>query len=184
MTGPLAALELAAGAEARTLRFIVCIGGGEESVETLRFAIRIVKALGGNLTVLYVARPIPESVRDEVRLLQEKLGQWNLDLPGVAFLRYARDLLREAGILTDAEGAAEPRLTESATLDAPVERATEGATFDVGMQGPHGGVRFRIREGDIAEEIRRETRAHPADLLIIGGCSTSSPSSATSPRCS
>ena len=144
-----------------TLRFLVCVGGGQESRETLEFAVRVVKALGGDVSILYVARPVPQSVRDEVMLSQQKLSEWDLDRPGVAELRYARDMLREAGLLQlDPSGAPSVRHPMRTAL-------AEG--FEVRLQGTYGeSVRFRIREGEIAEEIRRETRGGAYDLLIIG----------------
>lgn len=143
------------------LRFLVCVGGGRQSDETLDFAVRTVKALGGDVTVLYVARPVPHAVRDAVALSNRKLGEWDTDLPGIAFLRHAYDRLREAGLLRlDATG--EPR-----ARTAP--EAKVGGAFELHLEGSYGEiVRFRIREGEIAEEIRREARANSYDLLIIG----------------
>lgn len=150
----------AAGAS-RSFRFLVCVGGGPESRETLGFAVRVVKALGGDVAVLYVARPVPQSVRDEVRLSREKLAEWETELPGIEFLRYARDVLREAG-LVKLDAADVP------VVRHPFRANVEGA-FELNLEGTYGeSVRFRIREGEIAEEIRRETRATPYDLLIIG----------------
>lgn len=142
-------------------RFLVCVGGGEESKETLGFAVRVVKALGGDVSILYVARPVPQSVRDQVLLSQQKLGEWDTDLPGLAFLRYARDLLREAGLLRlDAAGLPSVRHALKPNVRGALEVHLYGTVGE--------NVRFRIREGEIAEEIRRETRASRYDLLIIG----------------
>ena len=145
----------------RSLSFLVCVGGGPESRDTLRFAVRIVTALGGDLAILYVARPIPQAVRDEVLLSQQKMGEWETDLPGIAFLRHARDLLRGEGLL---------RLDDQAR--PVVRRALRpevGGAFEVELQGAFGErVRFLIREGQIAEEIRREAREGSYDLLVIG----------------
>jgi nucleotide-binding universal stress UspA family protein len=159
MERPARPLEGESGLE-RTLRFLVCVGGGPESEETLRFAVRIVKALGGNISIMYVARPVPQSVRDEVQMSQQKLLEWETDLPGMSVLRYARDLLRESGLLLlDPEG--------SPSVSHPFRPLRTGG-FEVQFRGTYGDVRFRVREGEIAEEIRREARAHPFDLLIIG----------------
>jgi nucleotide-binding universal stress UspA family protein len=148
-------------AETRALRFLACVGGGQESQETLGFAVRIVKALGGDLAILYVARPIPQSVREEVHLSQQKLNEWEIDVPGIEFLRYARELLREAGMLRlDAEG--EPSVRH------PLKPNVGGA-YEAHLYGAYGEhVRFRLREGEVVEEIRRETGQNPYDLLIIG----------------
>ncbi|MFN2432019.1 MAG: universal stress protein [Gemmatimonadota bacterium] len=167
MTGsprePLRAEQIAAAPawEEGRLRLLVCVGGGRESEETLGFAIRIVKALGGDLTILFVSEAVPPSVRDEVRLSREKLTQWETDIPGVTALRHARDVLREEGLLrVEADGR--PRVRH------PL-RASAVGVFEVELQGTYGeSVHLRMREGEIAEEIRRETRAHPCDLLIIG----------------
>jgi len=145
----------------RLLRFLVCIGGGEESVETLDFAVRVVRALGGDVAVLYVAPPVSQSVKDEVALSQQKLNEWDTDLPGIAFLRYARDRLREAGLLR-LDGAGVPSVRHAL-------KSNIAGAFELHLYGSYGeNVRFRIREGEIAEEIRRETRANAYDLLIIG----------------
>lgn len=148
------------GAE-RPLSFLVCVGGGPESRDTLRFAVRIVKALGGDLAILYVARPIPQAVRDEVLLSQQKMSEWETDLPGIAFLRHARDLLRDEELLR-LDDAGRPVVRHALRPDV------QGA-FEVELQGAIGErVRFRLREGQIAEEIRRETREREYDLLVIG----------------
>jgi nucleotide-binding universal stress UspA family protein len=155
--------EAVAQATERRLRFLVCIGGGQESLDTVHFAIRIVKALGGDVTLLYVAPPVPQSVRDEVALSQRKLDEWETDRPGMTYLRYARDRLLEAGLLR-----MERRSVTREPAPGPAS-PDPGSAFEVRMPGTYGeSVRFRIREGDIAEEIRRETRANPCDLLIIG----------------
>jgi nucleotide-binding universal stress UspA family protein len=149
------------GAADRTLSFLVCVGGGPESRDTLRFAVRIVKALGGDVAILYVARPIPQAVRDEVLLSRQKMGEWETDLPGIAFLRHARDLLRDEGLL---------RLDEQGRpIVRHALRSDVAGAFEIELQGAFGDrVRFRIREGQIAEEIRSEVRQDRYDLLVIG----------------
>lgn len=154
-----AAAPTAGGAP--SVRFLVCVGGGEESAETLGFAVRLVKALRGDVAILYVARPVSQAVRDEVQLSQRKLSEWEADLPGIEFIRYARDLLKAEGLLRlDSEGVPSVR---------HAFRVNVGGAREVHVYGTYGeNVRFRIREGEIAEEIRRETRANAYDLLIIG----------------
>ena len=143
------------------LGFLVCVGGGPESRQTLTFAVRVVKALGGEVTVLYVAPPLPHSIREEVLLSQQKLAEWEMELPGMDVLRYARELLREAGVLR-----LEP--TGVPSVQRPLAHDADGA-YEAHLRGSYGEtVRFRIRGGDIAEEIRSEVRAGGYDLLIIG----------------
>jgi nucleotide-binding universal stress UspA family protein len=145
----------------RALSFVVCVGGGPESRETLQFAVRILKALGGDLAILYVSRPIPEAVRDEVLMSQQKMGEWATELPGIAFLRHARDLLRDEGLLRLDDGG-RPIVRHAL-------RADVAGAFEIELQGAFGDrVRFRIREGQIAEEIRNEVRQGRYDLLVIG----------------
>jgi nucleotide-binding universal stress UspA family protein len=148
-------------AGSQALRFLVCVGGGRQSDETLDFAVRTVKVLGGDVTILYVAPPVPHAVRDAVALSNQKLGEWDTDLPGIAFLRHAYERLREGGLLRlDAAG-------EPCARKAP--ETGVGGAFELDLEGVYGeSVRFRIREGEIAEEIRREARANPYDLLVIG----------------
>ncbi|MBA2565791.1 MAG: universal stress protein [Gemmatimonadetes bacterium] len=162
MTGlPRGAAESARREGLDGLRFLVCVGGGPESAETLDFATRVLKAVGGDLTILYVAPKVPQSIRDEVAMSHRKLAEWDAHLPGVAFLRFARDRFAEAGLLKLDERE------KPIVRDAP--QTEFGGAFELGHLGTYGeSVLFRIREGEIAEEIRRETRCAAYDLLIIG----------------
>jgi nucleotide-binding universal stress UspA family protein len=143
------------------MRFLVCIGGVEPSVETIRFGAKIAKAFRADVSVLYVQPKIPLAVRTEVRLAREKLSEWEIELPGVKVLRGALEILRGGGFVkTDTTGEIDERHA--------LKPGIRGA-YELHVYGPEGeDIRLRLREGDIISEINREIESDRHDLVIFG----------------
>ena len=142
------------------MRFLICIGGVEPSVETIRFGAKIAKAFGADVSVLYVQPKIPHAVRTEVRLAREKLSEWEIELPGVKVLRGALEILRASGFVKTDTGD----IVERHALKPGIRGAYE---FHVhGLDGED--IRLRLREGDVIEEINREVESDRHDLVIFG----------------
>jgi nucleotide-binding universal stress UspA family protein len=143
------------------MKFLICIGGVQPSVETIRFGARIAKAFEANLSVLYVQDKVPQALRTEVGLTREKLSEWEIETPGVRVLQAATKLLLAEGLLkTEASGQIVQR--------HPFKPAIRGA-YEMHLYGIHGeDVRLRLREGDVITEVNREVESDQHDLVIFG----------------
>ncbi|MFQ6098599.1 MAG: universal stress protein [Armatimonadota bacterium] len=141
--------------------FLICIGGEAFSEDTVRFGAKCAAALEADISVLYVAPPTPHSMQDEVRLVRQKLREWEIDHPGVRVLRYARELLAEMGIAaTDLNG--------DVVMRHELRPGINGA-WELHLVGGYGEeVRLRLREGRIVEEIVRELEARQYTLVVVG----------------
>jgi len=143
------------------MRFLLCVGGVEPSVETVRFGARIARAFEADLSVLYVQPRVPHAVREEMRLAREKLEEWEIELPGVKVLKAAQKiLLQEGSVRTGPSG--------EAVVRHAMKPGVRGA-YELHIYGIHGeNLRFRLREGDIVSEINKEVESDQLDLVIFG----------------
>lgn len=82
-------------------RILTCIDGSEESYRGLRYATRIGSGIDADITLLYVrARDSAIGTGGlDSRIVRENLLEWELELPGIKYLKKARDVLIEAGFL-------------------------------------------------------------------------------------
>jgi len=69
---------------------LICVGSEEFSEDTIRFGARAAEARDADVSVLYVGLETTRSLRPEVGLARTKLREWELDLPGVRVMRFAR----------------------------------------------------------------------------------------------
>ena len=143
------------------MNFLICVGGGETSAETIRFGILFARAFGANVSILYVQPKFPHAIRQEMRLAQEKLSEWEIDLPGVEVLHSAQAILLEEGFLkTTARG--------KPIFKHPLKAAIRGA-YEIHLYGQHyEDVRLRLRDGDIISEVNTEVESANHDLVIFG----------------
>jgi nucleotide-binding universal stress UspA family protein len=143
------------------MKFLMCIGGVEASVETIRFGARIAKAFEADVSVVYVQPKAPHAVRQEVKMAQEKLSEWEIELPGVKVLRAARSILQEEGALKmDPSG----QVVQRHALKPGIRGA-----YELHVYGIHGeNIRLRLREGDIITEVNKEVESDQHDLVIFG----------------
>ena len=84
-------------------RILVCIDGTEESYEGLRFAGEIGKGDECDIILLYV-REIDQGLRSgglEMRVARANMLDWDLDLPGIKYLKRGRDMLISEGELSE-----------------------------------------------------------------------------------
>jgi nucleotide-binding universal stress UspA family protein len=84
-------------------KILVCIDGTEESYRGLRYAMRLGSGGNTDITLLYI-RPIDKQHHTgglHMRMARENMLEWGLELPGMASLKRARDLLVEADYLDD-----------------------------------------------------------------------------------
>ena len=143
------------------MKFLMCIGGVEPSAETIRFGGRLAKAFEADISVLYVQPRAPHAVRKEVQLAREKLSEWEIELPGVKVLRAAYQILSEEGVLR-------PSSRDEAVEFQALKPEVRGA-YELELPGGQGqNIKLRIREGDIVEEVNKETESEANDLVIFG----------------
>jgi nucleotide-binding universal stress UspA family protein len=143
------------------MKFLMCIGGVEPSAETVRFGGRIAKAFEADISVLYVQPKAPHAVRKEIQLAREKLSEWEIELPGVKVLRAAYHILSEEGVLR-------PSLPDEAAEFRALKPEVRGA-YELELPGGQGqNIRLRIREGDVVDEVNKETESEENDLVIFG----------------
>jgi nucleotide-binding universal stress UspA family protein len=143
------------------MKFLLCIGGVEPSVETIRFGGKIARAFEADISVLYVQPRVPHAVRPEVKLVREKLSEWEIELPGVKVLRGARSILRDEGLVKTGPAG---EIVQRHALKPGIRGA-----YELHLYGIHGeDIRLRLREGDIIAEINKEIESDKHDLVIFG----------------
>lgn len=143
------------------MKILICTDGEENAEEALTFGGQFAKELKADVSVLYV-RP-KESTMDRVHLTtaREKLTEWDLDIPGVAILKRAQEILTALGLT---------RVLPSGEIEMrhTFREGIYGAT-EIHFIGKHGeNVRLRLREGDATEEILEESEIGHYDLIITG----------------
>lgn len=144
------------------LRILICIGGGPEAFAGLKFAARLARHSCADIGLLYV-RPQDSGLTSggmEVRVARQNILDWGLELPGMAALRKARDILHELG---EIKGEPEWRHAEISG-DPAGEYVRE-------YENPCGGtVSLKLRiSPDVTSTVADEAERFDADLVIVGG---------------
>lgn len=140
---------------------LICIGAEEFSEDTIRFGARTAAALQADVSVLYVAPRVRRAFAQEVGLARTKLAEWEIDLPGVRVLRYAREVLAEMA-LTARDAGGRPVLRHAL-------RPGIGGAYELHLVGSYGeDVRLRLREGRIVEQIVEELDTHHYSVVVLG----------------
>lgn len=143
------------------MKFLICYDGQEYSEQALRFGGMVAKRLDADVSVLYVQPFVSGFNRDTFDMARAKLSEWEIDLPGVRFLKRAQDILLDLDVVMRSEGG-------EAVERHPLKWGIHGA-FESHYLGHHGeNIRLRLREGDAAEEILKELEENPYDLVITG----------------
>lgn len=146
------------------LRILVCIGGGPEAFTGLKFVHRLSKESCADIVLLYV-RPIDSGLKSggmEVRVARENLIEWGIELPGMAHLNKARDILVDLGEI--AHDANEEWLHREISGDSAGEFVRE-------YNNPCGGtISLRLlTASDVTSAVVNEADRFNADLIIVGG---------------
>lgn len=87
----------------KRFRILVCIDGSEESYQGLRFAADIGQSDDCDIILCYV-RSIDQGLRTgglQVRLVRENMLEWDLELPGVRYLKRGLDILIQEGRMSE-----------------------------------------------------------------------------------
>ena len=140
---------------------MICMGGEVFSGSTIRFGGRIAKAFQADVSVLYVESSVPYFMRNEMQLYRQKLTEWSIELPAMRLLKMAHATLMEMALVNILpSGETEVRHE----LKPDVLGAYEWHGY-----GPHGeNIRFRVREGEIVDNIKAEVESVGYDLVVVG----------------
>ncbi|QGY39595.1 universal stress protein [Pseudodesulfovibrio cashew] len=146
------------------LRILVCIGGGPEAFTGLKFVHRMAEASCPDIALLYV-RPLDSGLKSggmEVRVARENVLDWGLELPGMAHLKRARDILAEMGDI------------DKEKTEGWVHRDISGdpaGEFIRECENPCGGsISLRLRTAhDVTSAVVDEADRFKADFIIVGG---------------
>ena len=87
----------------KAFRVLFCIDGSEESYQALQYSATMVHPLEADIVLLYV-RPIDHGLRTgglQISVARQKMLDWGLELPGIRYLKKARDKLIEWGEMAD-----------------------------------------------------------------------------------
>lgn len=143
------------------MNLLVCIGGETYSKGTVELAARFAARLRADLSILYVGRQISQLHQKEVQIAKEKLSQWMIETTEMKVLNSALAILRDMRFLkVDAEGGL--------NIKHGLRPGISGA-FEFHLYGSGGeNVRFRYREGEIVDNIRKEAEQLHYDLVIVG----------------
>ncbi len=143
------------------MKILMCTDGQPFAEEAIRFGGEFAHKLDADVTVLFV-RP-KASGRDSIHrtTARKKMGEWDLDIPGVGYLKRAKEILAEAGLVSLLpEGEARVRHTFRESAEGGVELHLIGRRTE--------RVRLKLREGESAEEILTEAGQGHYDLILAG----------------
>lgn len=146
------------------LRILICIGGGPEAFTGLKFAARLSHESCSSIALLYV-RPLDSGLKSggmDISVARENVLDWGLELPGMAHLNKARDILAELGEISDDNSKNWAHRALSG--DPAGEYIREYAN-------PCGGtISLRLRTSvDVTTAVIDEADRFNADLIIVGG---------------
>lgn len=146
------------------LRILVCIGGGPEAFTGLKFVHRLSSSSCADIQLLYV-RPLDSGLKSggmEVRVARENVLEWGIELPGMAHLNKARDILLDLGEI------------KRETNDEWHFRELSGdpaGEFVREYHNPCGGkVSLCLRTAsDVTTAVVEDADLFGADMIIVGG---------------
>ena len=143
------------------MKLLMCSDGHSYAEDAIRFGGKIAHQLDADVTVLYV-RPKSQG-GDSIHhaTARKKMGEWDLDIPGVEYLKRAKELLSAAGLAKLS--------TEEAAGIRHAFRESPGGGVELHLVGRRGDrVRLKLREGDPAAEILDEAGRGNYDLIVAG----------------
>jgi len=144
------------------MKFLIAVGSEDYSGPTLRVGMEVASAFNASVTVIKVGPKISEHSVSQVKLTQERLGEWDFDSPGVEVLEWAFGFLAENQYIS-------PSVVETGfPKNTLIERGKNRS--EVYLQGTTGSdVSLILRNGDIISELRDEVSSGQFDVTIIGG---------------
>ena len=153
--------------DGKTIRILICIGGGPAAYTGLRFAARLNRESCADIAMMYV-RPLDSGLKSggmEVRVARENMLDWGLELPGLRHLKAARDILLELGQIEEGGGDAW-RYRDLSGDDA--------GEYIRDYHNPCGGtISLRLRiSPDVTTAVVDEAKRFGADVVVVGASET------------
>jgi nucleotide-binding universal stress UspA family protein len=142
------------------VKVLMCTDGEESAEAAIRFGGGLAQKMNADVSVLHVRPPVSSSDRVQLMTARKKLGEWDLEIPGVEYLTRAKEILTEVGLT---KGISSEEKKESRAFREGVDGATE--LHMVGSRGEN--VRLRLREGHPVDEILEEAKVGDYDLIIV-----------------
>ena len=145
------------------MKFLMCTDGEPNAEDAIRFGGKLAKEMNADVSILHVRPPVSASSRIQLTTARKKLGQWNLELPGVEYLIRAKEILTEIGLTRPV-----PEKEKNEKVSHAFRVDVDGGT-ELHLIGQHGElVRLRLREGHPVEEVLEEADLGDYDLIIVG----------------
>jgi hypothetical protein len=144
-------------------RILVCVDGSDESYRGVRYAARLGVSLDADIALLYV-RAVDRGLRSgglQVRVARENMLSWGLELPGIKYLKTARDMLIEYGAM-DADWMEKTRHVE-----VEGDPLGDNATFYSNDRGRLIVLKLKVAS-DIVSGILDQWEIGHYDLIILG----------------
>ncbi|HEY5648908.1 MAG TPA: universal stress protein [Nitrospiria bacterium] len=143
------------------MRILMCTDGQPYSEEAIRFGGRFAHELDADVTVLHVRPKTSGGDWVHITTARKKMGEWDLEIPGVEYLKRAKEILATVG-LTQLSPDGESRIRHA------FRESREGGVeiHIIGRRAER--VRLKLREGEAAPEILEEASQGGYDLVITG----------------
>ncbi|MEM7302919.1 MAG: universal stress protein [Pseudomonadota bacterium] len=147
----------------KRFRILVCVDGSEESFQGVRFARKFMDNRECDIVLLYVRR-IDQGMNSgglQMRVARQNLLDWGLELPGIEYLKKARDLLIEDSEL---KSRWKRKFAHSDVFGDPL------GDNKVEYRSPRGrGLVLKLKTApDVPGGILHQTELGPYNLVITG----------------
>ncbi|QJB56099.1 universal stress protein [Pseudodesulfovibrio sp. zrk46] len=144
-------------------RILVCIGGGPEAYTGLKFVHRLSEESCVDIALLYV-RPVDSGLKSggmEIRVARENVLDWGIELPGMAHLKKAQDILVDLGEISGEIDESWHHHELSGDPTGEFVREYRNAC------GGRISLRLRTAE-DVTTAVVDEADRFEADIIIVG----------------
>jgi len=143
------------------VKILMCTDGQPFAEEAIRFGAKFAHELDADVTVLYVRPRAPGGDAIYLTTARKKMGEWDIDIPGIEYLKRAKQILAEAGF-------ANPPHEDEPGVRQTFRESTDGGVelHLIGRRSER--VRLKLREGESAEEVLNEAGAGRYDLVLTG----------------
>ncbi|NQU68481.1 MAG: universal stress protein [Candidatus Marinimicrobia bacterium] len=141
------------------MRFLIAIKDTTpESKNILHIGVKIANGFGADLSVIFVGKKSSAIIEGDVALARLSLSEWHIYHPGLEILKWAFESIKEFGFLSNDHTEFDP-----ANL---IEES--GRIRMVLPQSSGEKIRLLLREGELLNELHKETQYRDYELAIIG----------------
>lgn len=138
---------------------LLCIDGSEESTRGLKYAVKLGQGNDADITLLYV-RPVDKGMKSGIELARQNMLDWGVQLPGMRYLKEARDKLIELGYMG---GEWQEETTRKRVYGDPLGDIMKTYTDE---NGAHIALKLMVAPS-VASGILDEEDLNDYDLTII-----------------